>query len=75
MEEDCVAVIRRLEDMDGEQLLCSRAYKHPLMQQMAVHGIPRFIILDPAGKVWDASSRRPSDPVLGELLLKELSGN
>ncbi len=61
--------------MDGEQLLCSRAYKHPLMQQMAVHGIPRFIILDPAGKVWDASSRRPSDPVLGELLLKELSGN
>ena len=63
------------KDMDGEQLLCSRAYKHPLMQQMAVHGIPRFIILDPAGKVWDASSRRPSDPVLGELLLKELSGN
>lgn len=35
------------KDMDGEQLLCSRAYKHPLMQQMAVHGIPRFIILDP----------------------------
>ena len=63
------------KNMGGVQLLCSRAYKHPLMQKMSVHGIPRFIILDPAGKVWDPSSRRPSDPVLGELLLKELAKN
>lgn len=58
--------------MTGVQLLCTRSRKHPLMQCMAVNGIPRFIILDPDGKVWDASSRRPSDPVLGELLRKEL---
>ncbi len=58
--------------MTGIQLLCARSRKHPFMQRMAVNGIPRFIILDPEGKVWDASSRRPSDPVLGELLLKEL---
>lgn len=58
--------------MTGVQLLCTRSRKHPFMQRMAVNGIPRFIILDPDGKVWDASSRRPSDPVLGELLQKEL---
>ena len=58
--------------MAGVQLLCSRARKHPFMQQLVVHGIPRFIILDPKGKVWDASSLRPSNPVLGVLLRKEL---
>ena len=58
--------------MTGIQLLCARSRKHPFMQRMAVNGIPRFIILDPEGKVWDASSRRPSDPVLGELLSQEL---
>lgn len=58
--------------MTGVQLLCTRSRKHSFMQRMAVNGIPRFIILDLDGKVWDASSRRPSDPVLGELLLKEL---
>lgn len=61
--------------MDGVQLLCSRAHKDPFMQQLAVHGIPRFVILDPKGKVWDASSLRPSNPVLGVLLRKELSKN
>ena len=64
--------LMKQKGMTGVQLLCTRSRKHPFMQRMAVNGIPRFIILDPDGKVWDASSRRPSDPVLGELLLKEL---
>ena len=39
-----------------------------------VNAIPRFILLNPDGTVYDAHLPRPSDPAL-EALLKKLTGN
>lgn len=55
-------------DMKGVQLLCSKGFKHPFIQQIGLSGIPRFVLLDKEGKVLDVNTLRPSNPVLAELL-------
>ena len=54
--------------MNGIQLICNKGYKDPFPKQIALRGIPRFLLLDKEGKVIDFESLRPSNPVLGELL-------
>ena len=54
--------------MNGIQLICNKGYKDPFPKQIALSGIPRFLLLDKEGKVIDFESLRPSNPVLGELL-------
>lgn len=54
--------------MTGTQLICSKGFKHPFVQQIGLSGIPRFLLLDREGKVIDVQTLRPSNPVLGELL-------
>lgn len=55
-------------DMKGVQLLCNGGFKHPFCQQIGLGGIPHFLLLDKEGKVVDAHTLRPSNPVLGKLL-------
>lgn len=56
------------EKMTGIQLLCENGFDNPFIRQIGLSGIPRFLILDKAGKVIDHHTLRPSNPVLGELL-------
>lgn len=56
------------QKMGGVQLLCEKGFKHPFIQQIGLSGIPRFMLLDKAGKVIDYSTIRPSNPILEEEL-------
>lgn len=58
----------KAKDMKGIQLICDKGFKDPFVKQIALGGIPRFLLLDKEGKVIDFQSLRPSNPVLGELL-------
>jgi thiol-disulfide isomerase/thioredoxin len=42
--------------------------KLPFFKDYMVQGIPRFILLDPTGRILDSSAPRPSDPKLSNLL-------
>lgn len=54
--------------MAGTQLICDKGFKHPFIKQVGMGGIPQFLLLDKEGKVIDANTLRPSNPILGEML-------
>ena len=54
--------------MSGIQLICDKGFKHPFITQIGLSGIPQFLLLDKEGKVIDANTLRPSNPVMGKLL-------
>lgn len=58
----------KAKDMKGIQLISNKGFKDPFVKQIALGGIPRFMLLDKEGKVIDFEALRPSNPVLGELL-------
>ncbi|HJA15953.1 MAG TPA: TlpA family protein disulfide reductase [Candidatus Butyricimonas faecavium] len=58
----------KVKGMKGVQLICDKGFKDPFAKQIALGGIPRFLLLDKEGKIIDFQSLRPSNPVLGELL-------
>ena len=55
-------------NMSGIQLICDKGFKHPFIKQIGLSGIPQFLLLDKEGKVIDANTLRPSNPVMGKLL-------
>lgn len=48
--------------MGGIQLFADNSWKSDFTKAFNVHSIPRFILIDPAGKVVNADMTRPSDP-------------
>lgn len=61
------------KEMSGVQLIADKDTRVQLDSFFNISGIPRFIILDPNGKIVDADAPRPSDPdlsLLFESLLK-----
>ncbi|WP_299064075.1 TlpA disulfide reductase family protein [uncultured Polaribacter sp.] len=54
------------KQMKGVQLWAGQDIS--FQQAYQVSGIPRFILIDPAGNIVDANAPRPSDPNLKELL-------
>jgi hypothetical protein len=56
------------KEMGGVQLIASKETQVQLDSFFKISGIPRFIILDPNGKIVDANAPRPSDPNLALLL-------
>ncbi|MGG7035718.1 MAG: TlpA family protein disulfide reductase [Flavobacterium sp.] len=56
------------KEMGGEQLIADKDTQTHLDSFFKIRGIPRFIILDPNGKIVDADAPRPSDSELSVLL-------
>ncbi|WP_405291763.1 TlpA family protein disulfide reductase [Algibacter sp. Ld11] len=54
-------------DLKGIQLIAGDDRTSGFIGEYQVEGIPRFILIDPEGKIVDADALRPSDPKLIEL--------
>ncbi|MEH6535583.1 MAG: TlpA disulfide reductase family protein [Psychroserpens sp.] len=66
-----VAMVKDKE-LGGMQLMADNDWKSKFVQDYAIQGIPRFILIDPNGNIVSADAPRPSDPKLVELLEEEL---
>lgn len=52
------------EDLKGIQLITDSAFESAFIRKMGIHSIPRFILIDPAGKLISADALRPSNKEL-----------
>ncbi|WP_420574231.1 TlpA family protein disulfide reductase [Kordia sp.] len=55
------------KELGGIQLMADNDWKSQFVVDYAIEGIPRFILIDPNGKIVNADAPRPSDPKLIEL--------
>lgn len=55
------------KELGGVQLISGDGWKSEFITGYQINGIPRFILLDPAGNVVNADAPRPSSPKLKEL--------
>ncbi|WP_431137450.1 TlpA family protein disulfide reductase [Psychroserpens mesophilus] len=60
------------KELGGIQLMADKDWKSQFVQEYAIQGIPRFILIDPNGNIVSADAPRPSNPKLIELLEEEL---
>ncbi|WP_108866730.1 TlpA family protein disulfide reductase [Aquimarina aquimarini] len=58
------------KELTGVQLIADNNFKSQFVKDYKVMGIPRFILLDPEGKIVSATAPRPSDEKLKELFNK-----
>ena len=56
------------ENLTGIQILADKDWRSEFVTAYNITGIPRFILIDPEGKIYDANAPRPSDPRLKDLL-------
>lgn len=56
------------QQLTGVQLLADKDKDSQFVRDFKVTGIPRFILIDPAGKVVNADAPRPSSPELASML-------
>ena len=54
--------------MGGIQLLADKDYESQFVQDYFIYGIPRFILIDPAGKIINYDAPRPSEEKLKTIL-------
>ncbi|SMD01873.1 TlpA family protein disulfide reductase [Pedobacter africanus] len=50
--------------LGGIQLISDKDFKADFVKQFNISGIPRFILIDPEGRIVSGDARRPSDPEL-----------
>ncbi|CAL2085195.1 TlpA disulfide reductase family protein [Tenacibaculum sp. 190524A05c] len=55
------------ESLGGTQLMADAAWGSKFVQEYQINGIPRFILIDPTGKIVKSYAPRPSDKKLIEL--------
>jgi len=55
------------KELSGVQLLADNAYESKFIKDYLINSIPRFILLNPEGKIVSGSAPRPSDPKLIEI--------
>ncbi|GGI57619.1 TlpA family protein disulfide reductase [Winogradskyella haliclonae] len=60
------------KELGGTQLLADNAWQSKFVQDYAIDGIPRFILIDPDGNIISADAPRPSNPELVSMLDSEL---
>lgn len=60
------------KELVGVQIYADNAWQSQFVQDYRIMGIPRFILIDPEGNIYDADTYRPSDPKLSELFDKLL---
>ena len=53
----------------GIQLFANNSWQSKFVVNYKPNGIPRFILIDPKGKIVSAEAPKPSDPKLMELLM------
>lgn len=58
--------------MEGNCVISPDAFKYEMFKQYGVSAIPRFMLVDPEGKIVFSRGRRPSDPVLKMQLVELL---
>lgn len=58
------------EELGGVQLIADKAWESDFVQDYQIKGIPRFILIDPEGKIIDAKAPRPSSKGLAEVFGK-----
>jgi thiol-disulfide isomerase/thioredoxin len=58
--------------LGGIQLYADKSWNSDFIKSFEINSIPRFILIDPSGKVVDANAARPSNPKLQEQLDKLL---
>ncbi len=58
--------------LKGIQLLTDSAFESAFVRKMGIHSIPRFILIDPSGRIIAADAPRPSDSGLRTTLDKLL---
>lgn len=58
--------------LGGLQLMADNNWRSQFVQDYGIQGIPRFILIDPEGKIVAADAPRPSDPELRTMLDKLL---
>lgn len=56
------------KDLKGMQLIADNDWKSSFIQDYSITGIPRFILIDPAGNIVNANAPRPSSPGLVSLI-------
>ena len=56
------------QELQGIQILADKDWNSDFVTSYNITGIPRFILIDPHGNIYDANAPRPSDPRLKELL-------
>jgi hypothetical protein len=56
------------KNLGGIQLIADTNWKSKFVEEYAIYGIPRFILIDPEGKIISADAPRPSDPMLRKTL-------
>jgi thiol-disulfide isomerase/thioredoxin len=56
------------QDLQGIQIMADKDWNSDFVTSYNITGIPRFILIDPQGNIYDANAPRPSDPRLKELL-------
>jgi thiol-disulfide isomerase/thioredoxin len=55
------------QGLTGIQILADKDWRSEFVTAYNITGIPRFILIDPEGNIYDANAPRPSDPRLKEL--------
>ncbi|MDC6366796.1 MULTISPECIES: redoxin family protein [Flavobacteriaceae] len=60
-------------DLKGVQLIADNDFKSEFIKAYNIAAIPRFILIDPEGKIVNSDALRPSDPALTMLLETLLS--
>ncbi|MGJ5643274.1 TlpA family protein disulfide reductase [Formosa sp. S-31] len=65
-KEDWKAMVADKE-LSGIQIMAPEGWKSQFVQDYKITGIPRFILIDPAGNVVDPSAPRPSDEKIKEI--------
>jgi thiol-disulfide isomerase/thioredoxin len=56
------------KSLGGTQLIADNNWSSDFIKAFGINSIPRFILIDPTGKVVDADAKRPSNPKLKEQL-------
>lgn len=56
------------KELGGIQVISDNGWKSEFVQGFKINGIPRFILIDPAGNIVNADAPRPSSPKLREIL-------
>jgi len=59
------------KELGGVQLLADNAWQSSFPQEYKINGIPRFILIDPAGNIVSADAPRPSDDEFDALFTEE----
>ncbi|MCF6182343.1 redoxin domain-containing protein [Lutibacter sp.] len=58
------------KQMSGIQLFATNNFESKFIKDYGINSIPRFILIDPNGKIVDADAIRPSNPKINDFLNK-----